>query len=54
MLYYLEIFMYVQRSIKILFTEICEKKLFGVTITHVREHLKHPKGKKKCAHFETF
>lgn len=54
MLYYLEIFMYVQRSIKILFTEICEKKLFGVTITHVREHLKHPKGKKKRAHFETF
>lgn len=53
MLHYLEILMYVQRPIQILFTEICGKKLFGVTISHVRERLKHLK-EKKCAHFETF
>lgn len=52
MLYYVETFMYVQKPIQIIFTEICGKNLFGVTITHVRECPKHLK--ERSAHFETF
>lgn len=52
MLYYLETFMHVQRPIQIIFTEICGKKLFGVTITSVRECLNYLQ--ERSAHFEIF